>query len=128
MTLAASAKTARDPCPIAPVVDLVFGRWTSHVLWALAHEGRLRFTELHAQMPAITPKVLTERLRRLERDGLVARTYHREIPPRVEYEITELGSTLVPVFRKLAEWSDDHLDEVHAAQRRYDEQRFGATA
>ena len=69
--------------------------------------------------------MLTERLRQLERDGLVARTYHREIPPRVEYEITELGRTLVPVFRKLAKWSDDHLD---AAQRRYEEERFRATA
>ena len=114
---------AADPCPIAPVVDLVFGRWTSHVLWALAHHGRSRFTELKAQIPAITPKVLTERLRQLERDGFVARTYHREIPPRVEYEITALGRTLVPVFRQLAAWSDRHLDAVQAAQRRYDTER-----
>ena len=87
-----------DPCPFEPVVDLVFGRWTSHVLWALVHNGRLRFTDLRAQLPAITPKVLTERLRRLERDGFVKRTYHREMPPRVEYEITPLAQTLIPAF------------------------------
>src|SRR5919198_4022951 len=103
-----------DPCPIEPVVDLVFGRWTSHVLWALAHHGRLRFNELQAQVPGITPKVLTERLRQLERDGLVARTYHREIPPRVEYETTPLGPTLVPVFQAPPKWSDEHRAEVQS--------------
>ena len=115
-----------DPCPIEPVVDLVFGRWTSHVLWALAHHGRLRFNELHGHVPGITPKVLTERLRQLERDGLIARTYHREIPPRVEYEMTPLGQTLVLVFRTLTEWSDKHLDDVRAAQREYDRERRDA--
>lgn len=108
------------PCPIEPVVDLVFGRWTSHVLWTLAHHGRLRFNELQLQVPGITPKVLTERLRQLERDGFVARTYHREIPPRVEYEMTDLGQTLVPMFKTLTTWSEQHLDEVRAAQRDYD--------
>ena len=114
-----------DPCPIEPVVDLVFGRWTSHVLWALAHHGRLRFTELQGHLPGITPKVLTERLRQLERDGLIARTYHREIPPRVEYEMTALGQTLVPVFQTLTQWSEKHLDDVRAAQRNYDRDRWG---
>jgi DNA-binding HxlR family transcriptional regulator len=112
-----------DPCPFEPAVDLVFGRWTSHVLWALMHRGRQRFTELQVQLPAITPKVLTERLRRLERDGFVTRTYHREVPPRVEYEATALAGTLVPAFRMLATWSEDHLDDVHAARRRFDTQR-----
>jgi DNA-binding HxlR family transcriptional regulator len=123
-----SSTPAPDPCPIAPVVDLVFGRWTSHVLWALAHESRLRFTELQGQIPRVTPKVLTERLRQLERDGLISRSYHREIPPRVEYEVTPLGRTLVPVFRKLAKWSDEHLSEVYAAQQRYDAERYGGAA
>ena len=86
----------------------------------------MRFTELQAQIPAITPKVLTERLRQLERNGFVARTYHREIPPRVEYEITPLAQTLVPTLRKLAKWSDEHLPEVHAARRRYDREHHGA--
>jgi DNA-binding HxlR family transcriptional regulator len=111
---------AADPCPITPVVDLVFGRWTSHVLWILGRHGRLRFSELHRAMPSITPKVLTERLRRLERDGFVVRSYHAEVPPRVEYEVTELGRSLSPVFAAMVEWSDAHLDEVHAARRRYD--------
>jgi DNA-binding HxlR family transcriptional regulator len=109
-----------DQCPFEPVVDLVFGRWTSHVLWTLATKGRLRFSELHAQLPAVTPRVLTERLRKLERDGFLRRSYYREIPPRVEYEITPLAETLIPALRVLADWSAAHLDEVHAARRRYD--------
>lgn len=109
-----------DPCPIAPVVDLVFGRWATHVLWVLTHDGRLRFTELQQRLPMISPKVLTQRLRQLERDGLVERTYHPEMPPRVEYESTELGRTLSPVFQALTVWADSHLDEVAAARRRYD--------
>jgi DNA-binding HxlR family transcriptional regulator len=124
-TTLAAARTV-DPCPIEPVVDLVFGRWTSHVLWTLAHKGRMRFNELHAQIPAVTPKVLTERLRQLERDGFVERTYHREIPPRVEYEMTPLADTLTPLFRKLAKWSDQHLDEVEQARARYDGERNGS--
>jgi DNA-binding HxlR family transcriptional regulator len=115
-----SAAEELDPCPFGPVVDLVFGRWTSHVLWVLIHHGRQRFGDLRERLPAITPKVLTERLRRLERDGFVTRTYHSEMPPRVEYEATRLAETLVPAFRVLAEWSAEHLDEVRVARHRYD--------
>ena len=111
-----------DPCPFEPVIDLVFGRWTSHVLWALVHEGPLRFGELKAQMPTITPKTLTERLRRLERDGFVTRTYYAEMPPRVEYDATELAQSLIPAFRVLADWASEHLDEVSASRRRFDEE------
>lgn len=67
--------------------------------------------------------VLTERLRQLERDGFVARTYHRELPPRVEYEMTALGRTLEPVFAVLTTWSDEHLHDVRAAQHDDDWER-----
>lgn len=90
------------------------------MLRTLAHKGRLRFSELHAQPPAVTPKVLTEHLRKLERDGFLRSSYYREIPPRVEYEIIPLAETLILAFRVLADWSAAHLDEVHAAWRRYD--------
>jgi DNA-binding HxlR family transcriptional regulator len=113
-------ESAELACPINPVVDLVFSRWTTPILWALRHHDRLRFTELAALVPAITPKVLTQRLRQLERDGLVTRTHHAEIPPRVEYEISELGRSLSPVFAALVRWSDRHLPEVHTARHAYD--------
>ena len=75
--------------------------------------------ELERRITTITPKVLTQRLRQLERDGLVLRTYHPEVPPRVEYEITELGRSLAPLFATLAEWSVN-LDKVEQARLDYD--------
>jgi DNA-binding HxlR family transcriptional regulator len=109
-------------CPIAPVVDIVFSRWTTPILWILHTEGRQRFGELAERIATITPKVLTERLRRLERDGLVLRTHHAEMPPRVEYEITPLGRSLSPVFAALGDWSV-HLPEVELARQDHDERR-----
>ncbi|MEU4294563.1 helix-turn-helix domain-containing protein [Kribbella sp. NPDC026596] len=106
-------------CPIAPVVDLVFSRWTTPILWTLNEYGRQRFVELQRQIGAITPKVLTQRLRQLERDGLILRTYYPEVPPRVEYEISPLGQSLAPLFHSLATWSPN-LEKVEAARSHYD--------
>lgn len=107
-------------CPIAPVVDIVFSRWTTPILWALHESGRQRFVELERRIATITPKVLTQRLRQLERDGLIVRTYHAEVPPRVEYEISELGLSLAPLFAVLASWSADNLGKVEQARQAYD--------
>src|SRR5690349_5707448 len=120
-TLTATAPA--DPevaCPISPVVDIVFSRWTTPILWSLHAYGRQRFVELERRIAKITPKVLTQRLRQLERDGLVVRTYHPEVPPRVEYEISELGRSLAPLFAHLAEWSADNLEKVERSRREYD--------
>jgi len=106
-------------CPIAPVVDVVFSRWTTPILWTLNEYGRQRFVELARRITTITPKVLTQRLRQLERDGLVVRTYHAEVPPRVEYEISELGRSLAPLFAALADWSVN-LSKVEQARQTYD--------
>lgn len=114
-----STETGFDPCPITPVADLIFARWTTAVLWVLTYDGRLRFTDLQKRIPGVTPKVLSQRLGQLERDGLVKRTYHAEMPPRVEYEVTPLGRSLRPVFTSLTRWSDAHLDEVEAARKTY---------
>jgi DNA-binding HxlR family transcriptional regulator len=111
--------TPQNACPIAPVVDIVFSRWTTPILWTLHAYGRQRFVELQRRIATITPKVLTQRLRQLERDGLVHRTYHAEVPPRVEYEITELGGSLAPLFATLAQWSPN-LERVEEARRAYD--------
>jgi DNA-binding HxlR family transcriptional regulator len=115
--------TEVDPvqaCPIAPVVDVVFSRWTTPILWTLNEFGRQRFVELERRIGVITPKVLTQRLRQLERDGLIVRTYYPEVPPRVEYEISDLGRSLGPLFQSLAEWSPN-LANVEKARKRYDD-------
>jgi DNA-binding HxlR family transcriptional regulator len=101
-------------------VDIIFSRWTTPILWELNSHGRQRFNDLRGLIDGITAKVLTQRLRQLERDGLVTRTMHAEIPPRVEYEITDLGRSLAPVFAALVTWSDDHLADVTSARRVYD--------
>ncbi|MFJ5775544.1 winged helix-turn-helix transcriptional regulator [Streptomyces sp. NPDC093094] len=119
----AAALPGSDPrlaCPIAPVVDIVFSRWTTPILWVLHTYGRQRFVELERRITRITPKVLTQRLRQLERDGLVVRTYHAEVPPRVEYEISELGRSLAPLFAHLADWSTENLPRVEQARAAYD--------
>ncbi|GGQ05255.1 winged helix-turn-helix transcriptional regulator [Streptosporangium pseudovulgare] len=109
-----------NACPIAPVVDIVFSRWTTPILWTLNAYGRQRFVELQRRITTITPKVLTQRLRQLERDGLIVRTYHPEVPPRVEYEISELGRSLAPLFAHLAEWAAVNLGKVEQARHDYD--------
>lgn len=110
------------PCSISPAVDLVFSRWTTPILWILhVAEQPLRFVELERAIGTITPKVLTQRLRQMERDGLVVRTYHPEVPPRVEYEITALGRSLSPLFAALSQWSQAHWDQVESARLAYDE-------
>jgi DNA-binding HxlR family transcriptional regulator len=111
---------SEQACPIGPVVEIVFSRWTTPILWTLNEFGRQRFVELARRIGTITAKVLTQRLRQLERDGLVLRTYTPEIPPRVEYEISDLGRSLSPLFATLATWSAERLDSVEAARLEYD--------
>jgi DNA-binding HxlR family transcriptional regulator len=107
-------------CPVSPVVDIVFSRWTTPILWTLHEFGRQRFVELQRNIRTITPKVLTQRLRQMERDGLVVRTYYPEVPPRVEYEISELGRSLAPIFAHLADWSSENLRKVERARQEFD--------
>lgn len=107
-----------DACPISPVVDLVFSRWTTPILWVLHEHGTQRFVELERRI-GVTPKVLTQRLRQMERDGLVRREIFAEVPPRVEYEITELGRSLRTVFAALGDWSGEHMADVENARAEY---------
>ena len=108
-------------CAVGPAVDLVFSRWTTPILLTLRQGGRMRYVELQRRIATITPKVLTERLRQMERDGLIRRQYYAEVPPRAEYEITELGDSLGPVFAALATWSAEHLPEVERARDDFDQ-------
>ncbi|WP_181782045.1 winged helix-turn-helix transcriptional regulator [Pseudonocardia pini] len=112
-------------CSVTPVVEIIFSRWTTPILWTLNEYGRHRFVELERRIGTITPKVLTQRLRQLERDGLVVRTYHPEVPPRVEYEISDLGRSLAPLFAVLADWTVN-LDRVEQARADFDARKGAA--
>ena len=91
------------PCSLGGAVEVIASRWKGEILWHL-QAGPKRFMELRRLIPPVSPKVLTQKLRELERDGLVRRTHHPEIPPRVEYEMTDLGASAVPVLQAIDRW------------------------
>jgi DNA-binding HxlR family transcriptional regulator len=97
----------------------IANKWTAMVVIALG-TGRMRFGGLRTTVQGISPKVLTDKLRDLERDGLVTRHAYAEIPPRVEYELTALGRTLHTPLRALGGWAEEHIPEVLAARETYD--------
>ena len=92
-----------ESCPVARAVRVLDGKWTVLVIRDLL-AGTRRFSELRASLAGISPKTLTDRLRDLEQHGLVQRISYAEIPPRVEYSLTETGRTLEPVVAALADW------------------------
>ena len=81
----------------------------------------MRFNELREQLGTITAKTLTQRLRQMERDGLVTRAYYPQVPPRVDYGITELGLSLSPMFRLMVRWSEANMPHVRGARQQYDD-------
>lgn len=92
------------PCPLDECMSLIAGAWTPHILWYLS-QGPRRFSELRADMPAISAKVLSTRLKELEERCIVNRTVMPTTPPTVEYEMTELGSELIPAISAIVEVS-----------------------
>jgi DNA-binding HxlR family transcriptional regulator len=86
----------------------------------LLGQGTKRFTELHRSIDGITARMLTVTLRGLERDGIVTRTVHPVIPPRVDYALTPMGQTLLDTIGRLVTWTDSHLPEIDAARAAYD--------
>lgn len=102
-------------CPSRIVLRRIGARWTVFIVNALEH-GPLRFTALADRIQGVTPKVLAETLRSLEQDGLVSRTVYDENPPHVEYELTELGRSLLVPLRAVRAWAEEHVPDVLAAR------------
>lgn len=96
-------------CPVERAIATIGGKWKVSILWHLL-EGTARFAELRDLLPGVSHKVLAGQLRELERDGLVARAIHPEVPPRVEYSLTPRGRTVSPVLDTLCDWGES-LDE-----------------
>jgi DNA-binding HxlR family transcriptional regulator len=107
-------------CATRLVLDRIGDKWTVLVVLLLS-DGPMRFSELRAQLGAVAPKVLTQTLRRIERDGLVTREIFAEVPPRVEYTLTELGRSLTEPIAVIGDWAETHLGQITAAQDAYDE-------
>ncbi|MFN3749832.1 MAG: winged helix-turn-helix transcriptional regulator [Thiobacillus sp.] len=98
-------------CPVEACVEVIGGKWKGVILFHLLG-GTKRFNELARLMPAVTQRMLTRQLRELEADQIVSRKIYPEIPPRVEYSLTEFGRTLDPVLRTLQRWGMDYLEEI----------------
>jgi DNA-binding HxlR family transcriptional regulator len=109
---------AKD-CPSRQVLDRVGDTWSVLIVGSLANETR-RYSELAQQIGGISPKMLTQTLRGLERDGLITRTVHPVIPPRVDYTLTDLGKSLLGLVEALSAWAEVHISDVIAARAAYD--------
>jgi len=94
-------------CPVEVTLDLIDGKWKGVILYHL-QDGTCRFGELKRKMPRITQRMLTKQLRALEEDGLVIRKVYPEVPPRVEYTLSEMGERLRPVIDVLKAWGEDY--------------------
>ncbi|MCD9197452.1 winged helix-turn-helix transcriptional regulator [Aeromicrobium wangtongii] len=104
---------------IRSILDRIGNKWTLLVV-ATLEGGSMRFTELQQRIPGVSQRMLTRTLRLLERDGLVTRTVHAEVPPRVEYELTATGRTLIAPAVTLAEWAVEHNPGIERSHTSFD--------
>ena len=94
-------------CEIEAAFAIMGGKWKARIIWHIG-DGRPRFNELRDTLVNVSPRMLAKQLRELEEDGLVIRTQHPEIPPRVDYQLTEAGTALIPILRILSRWVWDY--------------------
>ena len=97
-----------DRCPVEATLDLIGGKYKALILWHLS-DGKLRFNELRKLIQGATPKMLTQQLRELESQRLIHREVYPVIPPKVEYSLTELGQSLMPILVAMRDWGADYM-------------------
>jgi DNA-binding HxlR family transcriptional regulator len=122
----ASTPTLEPPfdavnCPVRQVLDRFGDKWSILVIILLGDRGKLRFNELSNAIGDISQKMLTVTLRSLEADGLVTRKMYPEIPPRVEYDLTGLAKSLLPLIKEMVKWADANIEEIQENRRRHAE-------
>ena len=109
----------REDCEVRQILDRIADKWSLLVI-ALLDQRSLRFTELRRAIDGISQRMLARTLRHLERDGLVSRTVHPVVPPRVDYELTPLGASLHHTIRALVTWTEQHQNDIATARSAYD--------
>lgn len=97
-------------CSVEAAISAIGGKWKGVILYHL--DTTKRFNELHRSVPSITQRMLTKQLRELERDGIVQRTVYAEVPPKVEYTLTEFGKTVQPILNELEKWGKQYLNRL----------------
>jgi DNA-binding HxlR family transcriptional regulator len=116
-----------ERCPTRKVLNRIADKWTVMIVVRLA-QRTMRFGELRRDIGGISQKMLTQTLRGLERDGLVSRRVHAEVPPRVEYSLTPLGRTLVDILAQVKQWAEGNIEAILRAQRAFDDAEGGQPA
>jgi len=106
-------------CPTNQLLDRISDKWVSLVVSALA-AGPMRYSDLGRKIAGVSPKMLTQTLRSLERDGVLSRTVTPSVPVRVDYELTPLGTSLTCLLSAVKDWAEGHIEEVNEARERYD--------
>lgn len=106
-------------CAVRNVLDRLGDKWSMLIIITLGIEGTMRFNQLHHYIGDISQKMLTVTLKTLEADGLVSRKVYAEIPPKVEYTLTERGTSLLPHLEGLAEWAMTHMDGIYTSREKY---------
>lgn len=119
MTKIESQSALFPDCPIRNVLSRIGDKWSMLVLFTLERHGVLRFNGLKLYIPDISKKMLSTVLKVLEADGLVARRMYAEVPPRVEYSLTERGMTLIPLIDNLIDWAKNNMDDIQTDRNRY---------
>lgn len=99
-----TAGTKTYYCDVELTLQIIGGKWKPIILFHLGADGTLRFSEIRRIIPNITPKMLTQQLRQLESDGVVSRKVYAQVPPRVEYGLTALGKSVMPIIQQLSCW------------------------
>jgi DNA-binding HxlR family transcriptional regulator len=103
-------------CPVEACLEVIGGKWKGLIVFYLLG-GTKRFNELRRLLPGVTQRMLTRQLRELEADRIIQRTIYDEVPPRVEYSLTEFGKTLETIIRMLQRWGTEYLDEINAIRQ-----------
>ena len=106
-------------CPIRNILSRIGDKWSMLVLYTLKTDEAKRFKELQRNIPDISQKMLTATLKMLEADGLVKREAFAEVPPRVEYSLSDKGKTLLPHINALLSWATDNMDDIYESRRHY---------
>ncbi|MBO8199422.1 helix-turn-helix transcriptional regulator [Streptomyces smyrnaeus] len=112
--MATAARRGPYFCGIDAAMDVVAGKWKSLILWELHHHGTRRFAELRRGLPGVSEKMMIQHLREMEEDGLVHREVYREVPPKVEYSLTEHGVSLNAALASLGEWGSERMRRIGA--------------
>ncbi|AIY46709.1 winged helix-turn-helix transcriptional regulator [Mycolicibacterium fortuitum] len=111
-----------ENCPCRALLDLISNKWSALVIGMLDERSAVRFSELQAALPGVGSKMLTQTLRRLEAASLVERSVYAEVPPRVEYTLSELGRSAAVPLGQIRAWAEEHIDQVEFLNRKWSEQ------